>query len=419
MQILIYSYNYHPEPIGIAPLMTELAEGLVKRGHEVRVVTAMPNYPERRIYPGYRRKLYKAEQRNGVLIERSYVMIRPKPSLLDRVLLDGSFVLTSFALALKGERPDVILATVPPLPVCLPAALVGWLRGCPVVLNVQDIQHEAAVSVGLLNNKLVIRAFEALEKFANRTATKISVIADGFVENLLAKGVPPSKIELIPNWVDVNFIRPLPKENNAFRAEHQLNGKFVVLYSGNIALTQDIRTVIKAAALLTHIPEIVFVIVGDGQALERVQYYCEIDQADNVKLLPFQPREKLPEMLAAADVSLVTQKPNVIAFNLPSKIPVILASGRPLVASVPATGTAAKAVRQSGGGLVVTPEDPRALAFAIEELYNNPEKAEMLGRQARQHAVEHYSFEQALNSYEELFASFGTQLASKPKPLPS
>lgn len=419
MQILIYSYNYHPEPIGIAPLMTELAEGLVKRGHEVRVVTAMPNYPERRIYPGYRRKLYKAEQRNGVLIERSYVMIRPKPSLLDRVLLDGSFVLTSFLLALKGERPDVILATVPPLPVCLPAALVGWLRGCPVVLNVQDIQHEAAVSVGLLNNKLVIRAFEALEKFANRTATKISVIADGFVENLLAKGVSPSKIELIPNWVDVNFIRPLPKENNAFRAEHQLNGKFVVLYSGNIALTQDIRTVIKAAALLSHIPEIVFVIVGDGQALERVQYYCEIDQAHNVKLLPFQPREKLPEMLAAADVSLVTQKPNVIAFNLPSKIPVILASGRPIVASVPATGTAAKAVRQSGGGLVVTPEEPKALAFAIEELYNNPEKAEMLGRQARQHAVEHYSFEQALNSYEELFASFGTKLASKPKPLPS
>lgn len=405
MRILIYSYNYHPEPIGIAPLMTELAEGLAKRGHKVRVVTAMPNYPERRIYPGYRGKWHVKETKNGVAIERSFVWIRPKPSLLDRLLLDGSFVLTSFIHALKGQRPDVILTTVPPLPLCLPTALIGCLRGCPVVLNVQDIQHEAAVHVGLLKNKAVIRVFEALEKFAYRTATKISVIADGFVDNLRGKNVPEEKIELIPNWVDVNFIRPLPKENNSFRAEHQLEGKFVVLYSGNIALTQDLRTVIKAASLLRHIPDIAFAIVGEEKALKRVQEYCDLDGADNVKLIPFQPRERLPEMLAAADVALVTQKHNVIAFNLPSKIPVILASGRPIVASVPATGTAAKAVQQSGGGLVVAPEDPKSLAGAIEALYNHPEKAQMLGQQGRKYAVDHYSFEQALNRYESLFES--------------
>lgn len=418
MRILIYSYNYHPEPIGIAPLMTELAEGLAKRGHKVRVVTGMPNYPERRIYPKYKGKLYITEKVNGVAVQRSYVFIRPNPSLVDRLLLDGSFVLSSFVHALVGDRPDVILATVPPLPICLPSALLGWLHGCPVVLNVQDIQHEAAVHVGLLKNKKVIRIFEALEKFAYRTAASISVIADGFVENLLGKGVPSEKIELISNWVDVNFIRPLPKENNKFREAYQLNGKFVVLYSGNIALTQDLRTVIKAAAMLRHIPEVVFVIVGEQQAIERVRYYCDLDGADNVKVLSFQPREKLPEMLAAADVSLVTQKHNVIAFNLPSKIPVILASGRPIVASVPASGTAAKAVQQSGGGLVVTPEDPEALAVAIESLYNNPEKCELLGRQGRQHAMECYSFDQALNRYETLFTSLKESSRVKTEPIP-
>ncbi|HEY9849401.1 MAG TPA: glycosyltransferase family 4 protein [Leptolyngbyaceae cyanobacterium] len=418
MRILIYSYNYHPEPIGIAPLMTELAEGLAKRGHKVRVVTGMPNYPERRIYPKYKGKLYTTEKVNGVAVQRSYVFIRPNPSLVDRLLLDGSFVLSSFFHALVGERPEVILATVPPLPVCLPSALLGWLHGCPVVLNVQDIQHEAAVHVGLLKNKKVIRIFEALEKFAYRAAASISVIADGFVENLLGKGIPSEKIELIPNWVDVNFIRPLPKENNQFRNNNQLDGKFVVLYSGNIALTQDLRTVIKAAAMLRDIPEVVFVIVGEQQAIERVRYYCELDGADNVKVLPFQPREKLPEMLAAADVSLVTQKHNVIAFNLPSKIPVILASGRPIVASVPSTGTAAKAVQQSGGGLVVTPEDPKALAIAIESLYKNPEKCEFLGRQGRQHAMEYYSFEQALNRYEALFASLKESSKVKTEAIP-
>lgn len=412
MNILIYSYNYHPEPIGIAPLMTELAEGLVKSGHQVRVITGMPNYPERRIYREYRGKFYTREQRNGVTVERNYVWIRPNPGLLDRVLLDGSFVLNSFFNAIRGDRPDVILATVPPLPVCIPATILGRLYNCPVVLNVQDIQHEAAVHVGLLKNKTVIRIFEALEKFAYQAATKISVIADGFVDNLLGKGVDPNKIDLIPNWVNVNFIRPLPKEQNLFREAYQLKDKFVALYSGNIGLTQGLETVIEAATRLRHLPEIAFVIVGEKEALQRLQQQCQARGADNVLLLPFQAREKLPELLAAADVGLVLQKHNVIAFNLPSKIPVILASGRPIIASVPATGTAAKAVQRSGGGMVIAPEDPEALAAAILELYNNPDKAERLGQQARQAAIDYYSFEQALNQYEDLFTSLTIDTAA-------
>jgi colanic acid biosynthesis glycosyl transferase WcaI len=405
MRILIYSYNYYPEPIGIAPLMTELAEGLAKRGHEVRVVTAMPNYPERQIYEGYRGKFYFNESRNGVQIQRSYVWIRPQPNLLDRIMLDASFVVTSFLPALTGWRPDVILSTSPSLPVCVPAALLGWLRACPVVLNLQDILPEAAIHVGLLKNKFLIKVFTALEKFAYHSASKISVIADGFVENLLSKGVEADKIEQIPNWVDVNFIRPLPKENNPFREAHNLNGKFVVQYSGNIALTQGLETVVQAAAMLRDIPEIAFVIVGEVKGLQRLQQYCLDCGADNVLLLPFQPREHLPQMLAAADVGLVVQKKNVISFNMPSKIQVLLASGRALVASVPENGTAARAVRQSGGGVIVPPEDAQALAAAILDLYKHPEKVKTLGYNSRQYAVEQYAFEQALSHYETLFES--------------
>ncbi len=405
MRILIYSYNYAPEPIGIAPLITELAEGLVKRGHEVRVVTGMPNYPERQIYEGYRGKLYLTEKMNGVAVQRSYVWIRPQPSLIDRLLLEVTFVLTSFVHALKGKRPDVILLTAPPLPVSVPAALLGWIHRTPVVLNLQDILPEAAVHVGLLQNPKLIRIFEFLEKFAYRTATKISVIADGFVDNLLNKGVPKEKIEQISNWVDVDFIRPLPKENNAFRATHQLSDKFVVLYSGNIALTQGLETVISAAVHLLHIPEIAIVIVGEENALERLRQYRDTCKATNVILLPFQPRAKLPEMLAAADIGLVVQKSNVISFNMPSKIPLLLASGRAIVASVPATGTAARAIQQSGSGIIIPPEDPAALAATIEDLYYNPDKVKQLGEKSRQYAMENYSFEQALDRYEKLFAA--------------
>lgn len=404
MHILIYSYNYYPEPIGIAPLMTELAEGLVKQGHQVRVITGMPNYPQREIYPGYRGKWYVTEQKNGVTIQRSYLRIKSKPNLLDRLLLELSFVFTSIPQALNGWQPDVILLTVPPLLVSLPASLLSWLYNCPVVLNVQDILPEAAVRVGLVKNKLMIRALEALEKFAYRRAHTISAIAHGFVENLVSKGVDIQKIVCIPNWVNVNFIRPLPKEKNYFRVEHQLEGKFVVMYSGNIALTQGLETVIEAAISLRHIPEIVFVIAGESKALQWLQKYCLASEANNVLLVPLQPREKLPEMLAAADVGLVVQKSNVISFNMPSKIPLLLASSRPILASVPSTGTAARSVAESGGGIVVTPESPDALAKAVLYLYNNPEVATQLGDKGRQFAIERYSFEQALRNYEALFS---------------
>ena len=405
MRVLIYSYNYYPEPIGIAPLMTELAEGLVRLGHEVRVVTGMPNYPQRQIYEGYRDKFYCTETRNGVLIQRSFIWVKPKPSLLDRLLLDGSFVVSSFFQALRGWRPDVILLTVPPLPVCLPAALLGMVYNCPIVLNVQDILPEAAVHVGLLKSKTMIRILEGLEKFSYRTAHTISVIADGFVDNLMNKGVPPQKIACIPNWVDTQFIRPLDKEENAFRKAHGLEGKFVIMYSGNIALTQGLETVVEAAVRLQQHPDIAFVIVGEPNAIAKLQEYCNTCGVTNVHLLPFQPRAKLPEMLAAADVGLIVQKHNVVSFNMPSKTQVLLASGRAIVASVPSTGSAAKAVEKSRGGIVVAPENPEALAASVLELYQNPELAERLGYQGRQFAIERYSFEQALSHYESLFYS--------------
>jgi colanic acid biosynthesis glycosyl transferase WcaI len=394
--------------------MTELAEGLVKRGHQVRVITGMPNYPQRQIYPDYQGKFYCTENRNGVIVQRSYIWVKPRPNLLDRLLLDGSFVLTSLLQALRGWRPDIILLTVPPLPVCVPAALLGWIYNCPIVLNVQDILPEAAVKVGLLKNKWMIRVFEVLERFAYRTAHTVSVIAEGFVENLEGKGVPSDKITCIPNWVDIHFIRPLPQENNAFREAHNLTDKFVVLYSGNIALTQGLETVVQAAAQLRHIPEIAFLIVGEPKAIAKLQQHSQECGADNVSLLPFQPREKLPEMLAAANVGLIVQKRNVVAFNMPSKTQVLLASGRPIVASVPSTGTAAKAIERSRGGMVVEPENPTQLAEAILQLYQNPELAESLGKQGRQYAIERYSFEQALNQYEALFTQVKESTIAKP-----
>ncbi len=413
MRILIYSYNYYPEPIGIAPLMTELAEGMVKRGHEVRVVTAMPWYPTGEVSPEYKGKLFATEEINGVLVQRSYIWAKKKRSLLNRAGFELSFIVSSMMQALRGWRPDVILLTIPGLPVALPATLLGKLYNCPVILNLQDILPDAAVHVGLIKNKKVIEILKRLEKFAYHHATKISVIADGFIKNLANKGVDTDKIVEIPNWVNVDFIKPLKLKNNYFRQENNLENKFVVLYSGNIALTQGLETVIDAATNLKHIEEIAIVIVGESKALARLQAYCDQVGATNVTLLPFQPRAKLPQMLAAADVGLVVQKQNVLDFNMPSKIQVLLASGKAIIASVPSTGTAASAIRRSQGGLVTAPEEPQALAKAIAKLYENQQQTVNLGKQGRVFAEKNYAFESALDKYEQLFESVVTNFASK------
>ncbi|NES04944.1 MAG: glycosyltransferase family 4 protein [Okeania sp. SIO2F4] len=404
MRILIYSYNYHPEPIGIAPLMTELAEGFAKRGHQVRVVTGMPNYPERKIYDEYKGKFFLTQEQNGVTVQRSYIHVRgSKPGLLDRLLLDGSFILSSLWQAFNGWKPDIIFATTPPILISLPVSFYGLFSNSYVVLNIQDIVSEAAVRVGLVKkDSWIVGLAETIENLAYRKAAKISVIAEDFATKLIEQGIDKKRIVCIPNWVDLNFIRPLDK-NNPFREEHNLQDKFVVVYSGNIALTQGLETVIKAAASLKEKSEISFVILGEEKARQQLQECCDNYQADNVTLLPLVPREKLPEMLSSADVGLVIQKKTVTAFNLPSKIPVILASGRPIIASVPDTGTAMRVVKESGGGIVVTPEDSQALAQAIVELYENPEKLEQLGQQGRKYAEENFGSKNALNSYEALF----------------
>ncbi|NJN31392.1 MAG: glycosyltransferase family 4 protein [Synechococcales cyanobacterium RM1_1_8] len=423
MRILLYAYNYYPEPIGIAPLMTELAEGLARRGHEVRVVTGMPNYPERQVYPDYRGKAYVTEERNGVTIQRSYMWVRQNPSLMDRILLDGSFVATSLVQALRGWRPDLLMLTAPPLPVSVPAAMLGVIYRCPVVLNLQDILPDAAIHLGILTNPAVIRIFEALEKFAYRSATAISVITDKFTENLNGKGIESEKISCIPNWVDVNFIKPLPRQDNDFRRELGLEDKFVALYSGNIAHSQGIETVLRAAALLAHRPEIHFVIAGAAKAVTALEVWCGENGIglDNIHLMALQPRDRLPSLLAAADVGLIIQKRNVVAFNMPSKTQVLMASGRPIIASVPGDGPAADALLDSQAGLVVAPEQPEALAQAVVQLQENPGEARAMGDRGRRYALEHYSFEQALNRYESLFTSLipDGQMASLPRTVTS
>ena len=404
MKIIIYSYNYFPEPIGIAPLMTQLAEGLVKKGHKVRVITAMPWYPEGKIYPEYRGQLFSNENINGVEVQRSYIWTHRERNLRNRIAFELSFMLLSFFQALKGWKPDAILFTTPGLPVSIPTALLSIIYGCPIVMSLQDILPDAAIHTGMISNPKVIELLKLLEIFAYEISDKIVVIAEGFTKNITKKGVPLNKIVEIPNWADIEFIKPFPRETSYFRTQYNLENKFIVLYSGNIARTQGLETVIDAADSLKDFPEIAVVIVGEKRALSQLEQYCQKhhQNSKNLFFIPFQPKEKLPEMLAAANIGLVIQKNNVLNFNMPSKIPVLLASGRAIIGSVPKTGTAIAAIQKSRGGIITSPEDSQALAEAIIYLYQNPTKIQELEKHSRIYAEENYSFRISLEKYEKV-----------------
>jgi colanic acid biosynthesis glycosyl transferase WcaI len=401
MNILILSYNYHPEPIGIAPLVTELAEGLVLRGHNVQVVTAFPNYPERSIYAKYRGRLFHEEVRNGVHLFRHWVFIQPQPRLSTRLAFEVSTFLMSTWVALKQPRADVVLTVSPQLSGSITARLLNLLWGTPFVLNIQDLLPDVAIASGLLKNSLLIGAFQALERFAYRHAKQIAVISDPFVHNLTRKGVAPGKLSKIPNWVDTGFIVPLDRQT-PLRKKLGLEDAFVVMYSGNIALTQGLETLIDCAYALRDEPKIKFVIIGEERALaqldKRIQHYG----LTNVYTLPFQPRPELPQMLASADVSIILQKAHILDINMPSKTMLLMASARPVIASVNPLGEVAKVVRESGCGIVVSPEDPNQLAAALLMLKNDAEVCQRLGGRGRDYACEYFDKEKTLTAYEHL-----------------
>lgn len=401
MKITFLSLYYWPEPAGIAPLAAELAEGLAARGHDVAVVTGFPNYPARRVAKEYRGRLFARERIRGVRVFRTWVHVSSERNGLLKILNHGSFTASCVAGLLAAGRPDVIACFSPPLTLALPAMAASATWGVPHVFLVQDLLPEAAVTFGLLRNRLLIAAMERLERAAYRQATRVVVISEGFRRNLLGKGVPDAKIDLVYNWVDTERVRPMPREN-AWRHARGLNGDPVVLYAGNMGFSQGLDRTVDAAAMLAR-EGVKFLFVGDGTQKAELVARVRETGATNAFVLPVEPQERMPEVLAAADLLLVSQKGNVLDINLPSKIPVYLAAGRPMIAAVNPHGDAARIARECGGAVWVPPEDPAALAAAVRGLLADPARRQAMSQAARAYAERHFRRETAVERYETSF----------------
>jgi colanic acid biosynthesis glycosyl transferase WcaI len=383
MRILVLGMNYLPESASIGPYTAALAEYLTKRGHDVRVITSFPMAPQWRIWDGYRGAWWRREVINGVQVRRTYVYVPKDPrNALRRVLYDMSFSLSAFWGAVFGGPCDVVLAISPPLQLGVTAWLVGLIKRAPVCLHLQDLVPDAAVATGQLSERsLMLRLARGLERFVYRRARRIGVICDGFKANLLGKDVPSSKIEMLPNYIDLDFMQPRERDN-PFRRQHGIAPTdFLVMYSGSIALKQGLEMFVEVAARLQADPAVKFMIIGEGPPLEALQARARQRALSNLTFLPFQPRPTLPEQLAAADALVITQRQAVRDVVFPGKLLYYMAAGRPILAAVSADSETGRFIASTGVGLVTPPEQPAAMAAAIARLRESDAAA--MGRRGR------------------------------------
>ncbi len=381
MKILLYSANFAPEPTGIGKYSGEMAAWLAAQGHEVRVVCAPPYYPAWRMAPGYNWPPYRRERWQGVDVWRAPLWVPRRTGGLARVLHLLSFAIASLPVMLMQIlwRPAVVM-TVAPFFVCAPAGwLTARLSGARAWLHVQDFEVDVAFRMGLLKGGLAQRAVLAAERWLLGRFDCVSSISRSMLDRLRHKGVVPERVRSLPNWVDVDKLRPLNRPS-AYREKLGIAADAVVaLFSGTLGPKQGLLLIPAAARLLVHRPEIVFVVCGDGVMKLALEAACA--GLPGLRLLPLQPAEHVPELLGLADIHLLTQSPDAEDLVLPSKLLGMLASGRPVVATCRPGTEIAELVMNCG--VRVAPEDEVAFAAAIEGLAQAPEHRSALGAAAR------------------------------------
>jgi len=401
LKILIYSINFAPELTGIGKYTGEMVEWLAQAGHEVRVITAPPYYPQWRITEGYANFWGRALSGN-LTVYRCPLWVPQRPSALKRLLHLASFALSSFPVLLWQAhwRPDAVIVIEPPL-MCAPGAwLLARLSRAKAWLHVQDFEVDAAFELGMLPLQRLRNTILNIEQWLMRGFDHISTISPNMLKRLRDKGVDPEKAVLFPNWVDTTEIFPQDGPS-PLRAELGISPhKTVVLYSGNMGEKQGLETVLQAAGMLAGDTEIQFVLCGEGAAKGRLQQ--QYPGLPNVVWLPLQPAQRLNDLLNMADLHLLPQRADVADLVMPSKLTGMLASGRSVIAGAHPATQVAEVARQCG--IAVAPENATELAYAIQQLSRDAAMRSSLGAKARAYALQHLERDAILTRFAEQLA---------------
>jgi len=379
LRVAVVTINYHPEPTGISVYSTGLAEFLFRRGHEVRVFTGFPYYPAWKKTPSDEGRLFASEDIDGVKVLRNYVYVPSKPTALRRIFHELSFSISALVRYLFSRRCDVTIVVSPPLLLAFLISFAGQIKKSLVLVHVQDLQPDAAIDLGMLKPGRFTDVLFAIERLTYSLAYRVSTISSAMRENIISKGVPKEKTILFKNWADETLIKPLPP-SQSLRNAWQLTDRFVVLYAGNMGVKQGLWILLKAAEAMLTDPDVVFVIVGDGGEKPDLVERAQRAGLMNVVFKSLVPREQLSQLLATADVSVITQKPGIDDLVLPSKLGNLLASSRPLIICT-ATGSELSDIAHGADcGIVIDPDDVNGLVAGIRHLRSNSEDSERMAK---------------------------------------
>jgi colanic acid biosynthesis glycosyl transferase WcaI len=391
MRILYFSQYYPPEVGATQTRAAEMARYLAGAGHDVTVVTEVPNHPSGIIPPEYRGKLWERGREDGIDVLRLWVAASPKKTFRTRMAFYLSYMAVAGVAgsALSG-RYDVVIATSPPLFVGAAGLAAAAVRNVPFVFEVRDLWPESAVALGELNNPRAIAAAERLESLLYRRASQVIAVTRGIRDRLMERGLPESKVALIGNGANTEHFRFDSRTREEVRHKLGLQDNFVAMYAGIHGIAQGLETVLDAAARLHADPRIVFVLVGEGPRKSALVERLSDLGLKNVRFMPEVPSAEMPGYLSAADCSVVPLKDEpVFRGALPSKMFEAWACSRPVVLSV--GGEAASVLEEAHGGVACPPEDAGAIARAIRQLADNPDEAAEMGRSGRALVEARYS----------------------------
>ncbi|MFA6901877.1 MAG: glycosyltransferase family 4 protein [Gallionellaceae bacterium] len=392
MNILIFSQYFWPESFRI----NEVVKTLRDKGEDVEVLTGKPNYPRGEIFSGYRAWGCQRESHQGIYVNRIPLISRGGSSW--RLALNYlSFIISGLIFApwiLRSKKFDVIFVYAPsPILQAIPAIFLGWLRGCPVVLSVQDLWPESLSATGHVQNQAVLKLVERVVGFIYKHVDLLLVQSRAFEVPVSAlAGYTP--VVYYPNSVEASFSMP---STSALPDIAGLESGFSVLFAGNIGTAQAVNVIVEAATLLREYPDIHFVILGDGSSLAWMLNEVQQRGLNNLHLPGRFPVETMPGLMQKASALLVTlaDRP-IFAATIPNKVQAYLAAGRPIIACL--NGEGARLVVEAGAGLATPAENARALADTILTLYRlSPSEREIMGINGRKYYQQHFDHERLID----------------------
>jgi glycosyltransferase involved in cell wall biosynthesis len=371
MHILFITENFSPERNAAAGRVYERACYWIKWGHEVTVITCAPNFPEGKVYSGYKNRWYQVEQTDGIQVVRVKTFISANKGFLLRSLDFVSFMFTSIIAGLFQKKPDVVMATSPQFFAAVSGWVISFFKRKPFIFELGDLWPASITAVGAMKDNLALRIMEKLELFLYRKSTAIVALTNAFREDLIRRGIDKSKIHVVVNGVDLPRYSPRPKDSDLLE-ELGLKNKFVIGYIGTHGMAHALVKVLDAAELLITNDEIRFLFVGSGAEKEALIVEAKKRGLKNVIFHPAQPKERMPEFWSILDVALIHLKNNpVFTTVIPSKIFEAMGMGVPILMVGPESGEASKVVEEDGAGVCILSGNPQIFAQTVLELKNN------------------------------------------------